>query len=130
MITKININKEMLSRGKSTKTKEWVEGYYCGVTCETPFVDAKESSQIILLNCFWVEVDPATVGRFTGLTDKHEIRIYEGDIVKAYWHNEREFTEKITFRNGCFWFGNWNFIEFLDKFRNYEIVGNIYDTEV
>lgn len=126
----MDIQTAMLSRGKSADSEEWFEGYFCGVNCDTPFSKAKKASYIIMLNAFWVEVDPATVGRFTGLTDKNNKRIYSGDIVKAYLHNETEFTEKIEFRNGCFWFGNWNIIEFLDKFRGHEVIGNIYDTEV
>lgn len=126
----MDIQTAMLSRGKSVDSGEWCEGYFCGVNCDTPFSKAKKASFIIMLNAFWTEVDPATVGRFTGLTDKNNERIYSGDIVKAYLHNETEFTEKIEFRNGCFWFGNWNIIEFMDKFRNYEVIGNIYDTEV
>lgn len=126
----MDIQEQMLSRGKSADSEEWFEGYFCGVNCDTPFSKAKKASYIIMLDAFWVEVDPATVGRFTGLTDKNNKRIYSGDIVKAYLHNETEFTEKIEFRNGCFWFGNWNIIEFLDKFRGYEVIGNIYDTEV
>lgn len=126
----MDIQEQMLSRGKSADSEEWFEGYFCGVNCDTPFSKAKKASYIIMLDAFWVEVDPATVGRFTGLTDKNKKRIYSGDIVKAYLHNETEFTEKIEYRNGCFWFGNWNIIEFMDKFRNYEVIGNIYDTEV
>lgn len=126
----MDIQEQMLSRGKSADSEEWFEGYFCGVNCDTPFSKAKKASYIIMIDAFWVEVDPATVGRFTGLTDKNKKRIYSGDIVKAYLHNETEFTEKIEFRNGCFWFGNWNIIEFMDKFRNYEVIGNIYDTEV
>lgn len=126
----MDIQEQMLSRGKSADSEEWFEGYFCGVNCDTPFSKAKKVSYIIMLDAFWVEVDPATVGRFTGLTDKNKKRIYSGDIVKAYLHNETEFTEKIEYRNGCFWFGNWNIIEFMDKFRNYEVIGNIYDTEV
>lgn len=127
----MDIQTAMLSRGKSVDSEEWFVGYFCGVSCDTPFSKVKKASFIIMLNnALWVEVDPATVGRFTGLTDKNNERIYSGDIVKAYLHNETEFTEKIEFRNGCFWFGNWNIIEFLDKFRNYEVIGNIYDTGV
>ncbi|MGN0553502.1 MAG: YopX family protein [Oscillospiraceae bacterium] len=72
-------------------------------------------------------VIPKTVGMFTGSTDKNIVKIFEGDIVKAFLHNETPMIFPITFRSGCFWFSNWNWIEFLDKFRNVEVIGNVYD---
>ena len=72
-------------------------------------------------------VRPETVGQFTGSYDKRADEIYRGDIVKAYLFNEAVYINPIEYRSGTFWFGNWNWVEFLDKFRNIERVGNKFD---
>lgn len=96
--------REILFRGKRTDNGEWVEGYFgesrkkdiCyiikragGDSCSEYFID--------------FEVNPETVGQFTGLVDKHGDRKWEGDIFKfgdhiyiiewddddlAFWANE------------------------------------------
>lgn len=64
------------------------------------------------------EVD-AEILLFTGLND-----IYEGDIVEAYKHNETRFVHEIVWRSGVLYFGNWNWIEFQNIFRNIKVIGN------
>ena len=68
--------REILFRGKCLDNGEWVEG---------DLWDGK-SVMIFARDGFprgpsWNEVDPATVGQFTGLVDKAGKRIFEGDIV-------------------------------------------------
>lgn len=119
-------------RAKTKDDEDWVRGIYCPYTWN---FDGKRinAPQIIIISDdtkkdgFWCTVVEETVGQYTGTNDKNKKEIFEGDIIKAYLHGDLEMVFPVTFRSGCFWFGNWNWIEFLDKFRKAEVIGNIFD---
>ena len=83
--------KEILFRGKRIDNGEWVDGYYyeskiSGCFILSPKIKVRKKDGVVINDSFEVfEVIPETVGQFTGLTDKNDKKIFEGDIVHAVY---------------------------------------------
>ena len=76
--------REVLFRGKSKHTGEWVTGAYVsknwylnkGVVEESNIISYEDGDE-----CLWHLIIPESISEFTGLTDKNGKKIFEGDIV-------------------------------------------------
>lgn len=69
------------------------------------------------------DIDEMTLMQFTGLLDKNDKEIYEGDIVR-----EGEGKYCVEFKNGMFGiqFNYYGFLPFMKSFH-FETIGNIYE---
>lgn len=127
------MNREILFRGKRVDNGKEVVGLYFNVP-EHHNPDLSGKSIIISINNgLYFEVVPETVGQFTGLIDKNNKKIFEGDIVKGRFLYGREVLSVVAFKDGAFGL-EWNRgdIKEFDAFTQmcnieYEVIGNIFD---
>ena len=145
--------REILFRGKRLDNGEWIEGHLLTVTLreETAYLIFADSFKIV---CGEVKaslhalVDPATVGQYTGLKDKHGKRIFEGDLLNGFRYPflrdnaHNYFAEVVWFDNSpAFGLvthknplsavrgisdGNTEYMEDFDP-NNWEVIGNVHD---
>ena len=110
--------REILFRGKRVDNGEWVEGYYYTLHL---------SYEISLIRgpCDnGYQVDPSTVGQFTGLTDRCGVRIFERDIIKQLSGE----IVKVVFAQGEFYGLDKYFHSYpINAPELFEIIGNIHD---
>ena len=114
--------REILFRGKRIDTMEWIEGV----------AFPHDNNKVTMLSqhpmdgsLVGKEVDPETVGQFTGFIDKNGAKIFEDDICHFYGG---EYYQGCWEANDiCIIKINCNCLWYLENAENVEVIGNIYD---
>lgn len=125
--------REILFRGKAENIGMWVYGWLLKDRSGHIMIQDAESFE------WYTDVDPATVGQYTGLQDKNGKKIFEADIIKCdCWcvgkehGNFSNFEVKFLDDGFCAGrnpLGSWlfNSINGNTKLRDVEVIGNIHD---
>ena len=120
--------REILFRGKRIDNGEWVEGNYCAAE----YITSDGIEHLIIevpRNGCSAKINPETVGQYTGLTDKNDKKIFEGDIM-AFTAYEFDYVGTVEFADGSFSIMCEHTSPFLDQAVSKHgayIIGNIHD---
>lgn len=134
------MNREILFRGKRVDNGKWVYGYfiesesdlYRAYIVTSARWETNEDGDTDLLETYTYEVDPSTVGQYTGLPDKNGVKIFEGDIVTATYL-DHVYIGTVEYDQAAFWI-SWQrdcegraFSGPSCAIYPIEVIGNIYD---
>ncbi|MDE5688680.1 MAG: YopX family protein [Paramuribaculum sp.] len=130
------MNRTIKFRGKRIDNGEWVYGDLLKPHTGTRIVSYDESEpqpSVCRADFHYHNVDPATVGQFTGVLDKNGLEIYEGDIISL-----RDYISEVRWNSNlsafCIRFSFESELEikplgsWIDRRRRCNVIGNIHDS--
>jgi uncharacterized phage protein (TIGR01671 family) len=143
------MNREIKFRGKQIYNGGWIYGYYGEKINKffgenDSFIIVPNYNAITDLSYFYdVQVDPLTVGQYTGLKDQNGVEIYDGDVLDvklspAYceridWEGKPDATGKVfwdlnAFELKCKGDADERYADFVDiNLEHSQVIGNVHD---
>ena len=134
--------RDLLFRAKRLDNDEWIEGSYVHLNLGRHYIftgkldlTQHNYNSHIGFECF--EVNPGTVGQYTGVDDTNGTKIFEGDIVQYTYATNSDLTHIgcVVYGSGEFYIediasGEDAFMSSLtDDDYTYKVIGNIYDID-
>ena len=124
--------RERIQRAKTVGTNTWIEGTY--FPPENTMISHEQNT----FNGAYIDyvVVPETVGDYTGVMDKHNTRVFEGDIVRIDEDVKAMFKihdGPIVYGRGGFYINNFDTLNSLCAVASFngvlrgEVIGNIHD---